>query len=94
MTDDRLDQRIREAARAYNSPPETPREPMWAMIAEARAGEARAGEARRSPAADAKPRVLPLRSRRWLPLATAFVQEDDPERARHSAFLRRACAIR
>jgi hypothetical protein len=55
--DDRLDERIREAARAYNPPPDTPREEMWATIAAARAA---------APAA----RVIPLR-RRWLAFAAA-----------------------
>jgi hypothetical protein len=54
--DDRLDQRIREAARAYNAPPETPRDAMWERIAAAR---------RAAPEA----RVLPLR-RRWAGLAS------------------------
>jgi hypothetical protein len=30
--DDQLDERFREAARAYNAPPEAPREEMWARI--------------------------------------------------------------
>jgi hypothetical protein len=58
MSDDGLDQRIREAARAYNAPPETPREEMWARIQAGR---------QRVPAA---PRVLPFR-RRWAPWAAA-----------------------
>ncbi len=37
MNDDRLDQRLREAAGSYNAPPETPREEMWAKIQAARA---------------------------------------------------------
>jgi hypothetical protein len=32
MTDDQLDQRLRDAARSYNAPPQTPREEMWARI--------------------------------------------------------------
>jgi hypothetical protein len=56
MTDDQLDERIREAARGYNSPPETPREEMWARIAEARRDKAR---------------VIPLRRWRWAGLAAA-----------------------
>ena len=32
MSDDELDRRIREAAKAYNAPPETPREEMWEAI--------------------------------------------------------------
>jgi hypothetical protein len=53
MTDDQLDERIRGAAREYNAPPATPREEMWARIAEARRG--------RVP----EPRVIPLRRWRW-----------------------------
>ena len=51
MSDDRLDQRLREAARSYNAPPETPRAAMWAGIQAARrAGAREAGDE------DAKPR--------------------------------------
>lgn len=32
MTDDRLDDQLRDAAREYNAPPETPRAEMWAAI--------------------------------------------------------------
>ena len=58
MTDDRLDERIRELARAYNPPPEAPREAMWARIAEGR---------RTLP----QPRVIPLHRRLWAGLAAA-----------------------
>jgi hypothetical protein len=64
MTDDQLDERIREAAQAYNPPPETPREAMWARISEARA-QAAAGT--RRPEA----RVLPFRRWRLVSLAAA-----------------------
>jgi hypothetical protein len=57
MSDDQLDQRLREAARAYNAPPETPREEMWAKI--------QAGRGRRGP------RVLEFRPRRMLWVAAA-----------------------
>jgi hypothetical protein len=50
MNDDELDERVRQAARAYNAPPETPREAMWARIEAAR----RAGD-QPAPAEDAKP---------------------------------------
>ncbi len=53
MTDDHLDERIRGAAREYNAPPKTPREEMWARIAEARRGRA------------PEPRIIPLRRWRW-----------------------------
>ncbi len=36
MDDDRLDERLRDAARGYNPPPETPREEMWARMQAAR----------------------------------------------------------
>jgi hypothetical protein len=51
MSDDQLDDRLREAARSYNAPPETPREEMWERI--------QAGRRR-------EPRVLQLRPRRML----------------------------
>jgi len=57
MSDDQLDERFREAARAYNAPPETPREAMWARI--------QAGRERR------ETRVLEFRPRRWLWAAAA-----------------------
>jgi hypothetical protein len=56
MNEDQLDERIREAARAYNAPPETPREEMWARIQAGRRQE---------------PRVLRLRPRRVLWAAAA-----------------------
>jgi len=49
MNDDRFEDRLREAARDYHRPPETPREEMWAAIA---------AERRRRQAA---PRVVTLR---------------------------------
>jgi hypothetical protein len=64
MTDDRMDERILEAAQAYHAPPPAPREEMWARIAAAR----RAGGG--TPGANA-PRVLPIRHWRWAGLAAA-----------------------
>lgn len=68
MTSDELDWRLREAARGYNAPPDTPREEMWAHIASARAREG-------APAKRPEARVL--RRRRWyrvgLPMAAAAV---------------------
>lgn len=59
MTDDQLDERLRDAARSYNPPPETPREEMWARIRTSRREH---------------PRVLPPARRRGLwPLAAAAV---------------------
>jgi hypothetical protein len=66
MSDDRLDERIHETAREYNPPPETPREEMWARIAEARRARAAAPAAPRQ-----ETRVLPLRRRQWAGLAAA-----------------------
>jgi hypothetical protein len=43
--DDRLDDMLRDAARDYNQPPETPREIMWARIVARRAEEAELAEA-------------------------------------------------
>ncbi len=60
MDDQELDERLREAARAHNQPPETPREAMWEAIQ----------RHRRSPKVV---RRLPPRwsGRPWLPLAAA-----------------------
>jgi hypothetical protein len=68
MTDDRLDERIREAAQGYNPPPETPREEMWSKIAEARRARALSQPTEQSLA---EPRVIPLRRWRWAGLAAA-----------------------
>jgi hypothetical protein len=69
MTDDPLEERIREAARAYHLPPETPREEMWTRIAAAR--RARTGmPAERTPE-HREPRVIPLRRWWWPALAAA-----------------------
>ena len=61
MNDDQLDERLREAARAYNAPPETPREEMCARI--------QAGRRQRDP------RVLEFRPRRvlWATAAAAVL---------------------
>lgn len=56
MDDEPLDQRLGEAARDYNAPPETPREAMWERI------QARRGAA---------PRVPPFGRARWIPWAIA-----------------------
>jgi hypothetical protein len=37
MTEDRFEEFLREVARDYNEPPETPREAMWSAIQSARA---------------------------------------------------------
>src|SRR5437870_9216000 len=41
MTEDRLDERLRQAAQDYNRPPATPREELWSRIAAARAARRR-----------------------------------------------------
>jgi hypothetical protein len=69
MTDDRLEERIREAARGYNLPPEPPREAMWTRIAKARRARAAAPGGRAAASHD--PRVIPLRRWRWAGLAAA-----------------------
>jgi hypothetical protein len=71
MSDDPLDERLREAARAYNAPPETPREEMWARIQAARRASAPAAEmVPQLP----KPRVLQFRPRKtWWAVAAAAV---------------------
>jgi hypothetical protein len=44
MSDDRIDEFLREAARAYRRPPEPPREEMWARIDAARRGASATGD--------------------------------------------------
>jgi hypothetical protein len=39
MMDDRFDDLLRDSAREYNDPPETPREELWQRIVAAREGE-------------------------------------------------------
>src|SRR6266516_1781710 len=41
MTDDRFDERLRQAAQDYHRPPDTPREELWRRIAAARAARQR-----------------------------------------------------
>ena len=67
MMDDRLDDRIQEAAQGYNRPPETPRDVMWSRIAEAR----RPRPTEPVVAHPAEPRVIPLRRWWWAGLAAA-----------------------
>lgn len=49
MSDDRLGARLREAARDFNLPPETPRERIWERIEAARASRRRAAPGRAAP---------------------------------------------
>ena len=67
MSDDQLDERLREVARSYNAPPETPREEMWARIEAGRRAAGQRGSGAVEPWAT---RVLPFR-RRWTPWAAA-----------------------
>jgi hypothetical protein len=68
MNDDQLDERLREAARSYNAPPETPREEMWARI---QAGRRVPGQRGSGAARQWIERVHPLRRRYWMPWAAA-----------------------
>lgn len=56
--DDRFDDLLRDAAREYNEPPDTPRDIMWERIVAERAEKAEEAELADKPAA----RVLPFRS--------------------------------
>lgn len=53
MLDDRFDDQLRDSAREYNPPPETPREAMWAAI-----------QAKRAERTEVTP-LRPLRPLRW-----------------------------
>jgi hypothetical protein len=61
MLDDRLDDLLRETARDYNEPPETPREEMWQRIV-----------AEQEKAEKAEPPVIPLRHIRPLRYAAGI----------------------
>jgi hypothetical protein len=56
--DHRFDDLLRDAAREYNHPPETPRDAMWERIVAEREAKAESGDG-----ADADPRLLPFRPR-------------------------------
>ena len=58
MSDDRLDERIEEAAQGYNPPPETPREAMWSRISAARADPAGRAAPPAGPGAPVPPLAL------------------------------------
>jgi hypothetical protein len=58
--DDRFDDLLRDAAREYNDPPETPREAMWDRIIAARAEKSEQSEGAEGT------RVIPLRPRQHL----------------------------
>src|SRR3954467_13409284 len=60
MIDDRFDDLLRDSAREYNDPPETPREELWQRIVAAR--EAEKGAPKGPPAQEVESqRVLPFR---------------------------------
>lgn len=65
--DDRLDDLLRDSAREYNEPPETPRELMWAKIVAERAQSAERAESTESSEASeqSEARIIPLRPRRY-----------------------------
>jgi hypothetical protein len=62
MMDDRFDDRLRDSAREYNDPPETPREELWQRIVAAREGEKAAPKEKTEKLE--RLRVLPFRFRR------------------------------
>jgi hypothetical protein len=73
MLDDRFDDLLRESARAYNDPPETPREEMWAAIRAEKAERAeraeKAEKAEKAEEAETERGILPFRSFRSFRLA-------------------------
>lgn len=56
MLDDRFEERLQEAARDYNAPPEVPRDLMWAKIVAERAAEGKEAEK-----AERERGILPVR---------------------------------
>jgi hypothetical protein len=62
MIDDRFDDQLRELARDYNEPPETPRDLMWQRIVAERAQAKDPAKGDRVEKAEKEPRVLPFRS--------------------------------
>src|SRR5918997_3258653 len=68
MIDDRFGDQLREAARSYNAPPETPRDEMWERIVAIRAERKEPEKAESTEKADKEPRVLSFRSFRRSPV--------------------------
>jgi hypothetical protein len=64
MLDDRLDDLLRDAAKDYNDPPETPRDAMWERIVAERAERAERAETTENGQTPAIP-LRPLRPLRW-----------------------------
>jgi hypothetical protein len=72
MLDDRFEDRLREAARGYNEPPETPREAMWAAIQARRAEAAEQAEAGQAEGMAVKKGIRPFSGfRRFGPVRVA-----------------------
>jgi hypothetical protein len=61
MTDDRFDDLLRDSAREYNDPPETPREELWQRIVAAREAEKAVSKERTEDADGERSRILPFR---------------------------------
>jgi len=61
MTDDRFDDLLRDSAREYNDPPETPREELWQRIVAAREAEKAASKESTEDADGERSRILPFR---------------------------------
>jgi hypothetical protein len=73
MLDDRFEDQLRDAARGYNSPPETPRDLMWEQIVAARPERAEQAEGAAAVKAEKElGRVLMFRSFRHLRLPAAI----------------------
>jgi len=72
MLDDRFDDRLRESARDYNQPPETPREEMWAAIKAERAERAEKAEDSEAEKVETQRGLLPFRSFRSFRLAAGI----------------------
>src|SRR5688500_5399519 len=65
--DDRFDDQLRDAARDYNAPPETPREQMWDRIVATRKERTeRTERAEKAEKAEKATRIIPLRPFRRL----------------------------
>ena len=61
MMDDRFDDLLRDSAREYNDPPETPREELWQRIVAAREAEREASKEKTQDADEERSHILPFR---------------------------------
>ncbi|MFL5473948.1 MAG: hypothetical protein ACJ8AM_16460, partial [Gemmatimonadales bacterium] len=59
--DDRFDDLLRDSAREYNDPPETPREELWQRIVAAREAERAASKEKSDDADGERSHILPFR---------------------------------